>query len=571
MYPIPFSFSGERPYDPARGGLPLPLTLPDDDEQITVQYGWEWYAYIQGMLKRLCYADAWQGTEAEQLIATQGAQQLIELLAIPVTPEDLCTGGCVLYGMDAPFMAYAPNDPFRTPNFTPPGYLLPCWYHDALLRPEWVLGSDVMVNFLAIPGGFNALIQSGLPRMGFQVNGAGEIEIEFVRMPQGGSFLVTVDNALDGGHLINTNAVDIGDFLSLQTVLQLFGLVMDLETINTVVFELLIAEPGVHTIWITAVPNFSTSEIFGFGGGIRRISLCGWQTPADWIEPMMRANAHWIEWRPNDQHPWVQLLEVLDGEDGEDGYSVNLRNNDEMIQYRQEPLPPTVLEWTNLFAVPEDGAQGPAGPQGEPGAQGPAGAQGEPGAPGAPGAQGEQGIPGETGATGEQGIPGEPGQQGQQGEQGIPGADGLSYEDDLSDVDHDDHWYLGFPPYVYAFNIVLGTLVEGVGIEPVGDGPYVVIINRAVNMPIELLRITFSLGAITNISLRVRLLAKREIDGDTDIWTVLKDDIYDSLPIIDEDLWRGIEPGIREITIEITTDDSDQWFLTRTHSIERWG
>ena len=78
------------------------------------------------------------------------------------------------------------------------------------------------------------------------------------------------------------------------------------------------------------------------------------------------------------------------------------------------------------FTIPR-GAQGPAGPKGDPGAQGPAGPKGDPGEQGPkgdPGAQGPQGPKGDPGAQGPAGPKGDPGAQGPKGDPGDPGAQG---------------------------------------------------------------------------------------------------------------------------------------------------
>src|SRR3989304_4463893 len=302
---------------------------------------------------------------------------LFRSLAIPTFPDG-CENGCVHYTITAPFFKFLPNDPFQSPDYTPPGYLLPPWYHNAPGQMPWVHDDDAMVNWLSWQGSLEGLLGPGLPRVGFQVNGMGEIEIEFVLQVQGGAFLISVDNQFDSVKYVDVNAISIKDIPSLEGLLNFLGMFTQWTTVQTNVVEIAIGEPGLHTIWITAIPTYDAALIVGFGGGIRRVSLCGFDSIGDWVMPQMRANNRWIEWRPNEAHGWVQLLEVLDGEDGEDGYSVNLRTEEEMVQYRQEPLPPTVLEWTDLFPVPQDGAQGPQGDQGEPGAPG---APGEPGGP----------------------------------------------------------------------------------------------------------------------------------------------------------------------------------------------
>lgn len=162
------------------------------------------------------------------------------------------------------------------------------------------------------------------------------------------------------------------------------------------------------------------------------------------------------------------------GPAGEDGRSVELRNDGEVIQYRQT----NDSGWTDLVPLSEiagpqgpqgvkgdkgdtgdTGATGPAGPQGPVGEIGPQGPQGEQGLrgpkgdtgasgaqgpkgdkgdPGAPGAQGQKGDNGDTGATGPIGPAGPQGATGATGPQGIQGISGANGTDGTNGVDGAD-------------------------------------------------------------------------------------------------------------------------------------
>ena len=100
------------------------------------------------------------------------------------------------------------------------------------------------------------------------------------------------------------------------------------------------------------------------------------------------------------------------GPAGEDGRSVELRNDSEVIQYRQT----NDNGWTDLVPLSEiTGPQGPKGATGDTGATGPQGPIGTTGA---------QGLKGDTGAVGATGASGPKGDQGLQGIQGIQGVKG---------------------------------------------------------------------------------------------------------------------------------------------------
>jgi len=87
------------------------------------------------------------------------------------------------------------------------------------------------------------------------------------------------------------------------------------------------------------------------------------------------------------------------------------------------------VRWSDIDGVPSDlgGAQGVAGPQGDPGAQGvagPTGAKGDAGEQGPIGPAGPQGVKGDPGDVGPQGLQGDTGPQGEVGPQGPPGEGG---------------------------------------------------------------------------------------------------------------------------------------------------
>lgn len=71
-------------FDPALDELTPLTSWPDDaGNYIIVRYNKSYYKFILGVMQRLCYSDAWEGTEGEKLLATQKAWRLIEMLGTP--------------------------------------------------------------------------------------------------------------------------------------------------------------------------------------------------------------------------------------------------------------------------------------------------------------------------------------------------------------------------------------------------------------------------------------------------------------------------------------------------------
>lgn len=79
------SFETERdltfsPYDTARFPLLLPASLPSDSPLIYRGVSASYWQFIRGMLGRLLYSDAWEGTDEEKADAVQATLQTIDLL-----------------------------------------------------------------------------------------------------------------------------------------------------------------------------------------------------------------------------------------------------------------------------------------------------------------------------------------------------------------------------------------------------------------------------------------------------------------------------------------------------------
>lgn len=197
-------------------------------------------------------------------------------------PSDPCEDGCVEYQPNAGFITYAPNDPFRTPDFAPTGYLLPPWYNNPGIPLPGVLPSDAMVNFLGIPNAF-AIPTAGFPRARIHWTGSGEIEIELVQIPQGGLVMLTIDDDPLSAQFVDLTSIGVAEIASIGFVLGALGIETDAQVVNTHVWEYDEPDPGDHHIDVTFLPNVGILDelIVGFGGGIRKVTLCGNEIGAD--------------------------------------------------------------------------------------------------------------------------------------------------------------------------------------------------------------------------------------------------------------------------------------------------
>lgn len=188
-------------------------------------------------------------------------------------PSDPCEDGCIDYLPNTGFIRYEPNDPFRTPLLVPPGYTYTPWYTNPTIPLPGVIPTDAMVNQLSVLA--PALPLSGFPRFSFEFDGRGEVEIELVNVPAGGFCVVVLDENLFNVKIVNTSS-NLLDIVSIAGLLAALGIdTEDANVVDTDVVEIEVENVGHHRIDVTFLPNLGGETILGFGGGLRRITLCG--------------------------------------------------------------------------------------------------------------------------------------------------------------------------------------------------------------------------------------------------------------------------------------------------------
>lgn len=258
------------------------------------------------------YISRWKGSVTQDEIDVWLADLTAELIGdsnecAPGIDEDL---DCTNYMPDALFIDYAPNDPFQTPDLVPEGYLfVPPWYSNPGVPLPGVIPTDAMVNFLAIGafGDLFGLIESGLPRFHIDIDGEGEVELEFVKVPQGGNVLIVQDGDPLQQQVFDLNALQLGE---LGTLEDLFDIVIEESLNDTAVCEVHFATPGLHTIDVTFFPNIASDVIVGMGGGLRRVSLCGVAPEAEVSMPQFQVVDCVLQWRPNGSAAWADLVDL---------------------------------------------------------------------------------------------------------------------------------------------------------------------------------------------------------------------------------------------------------------------
>jgi hypothetical protein len=217
-----------------------------------------------------------------------------------------CTGTledcCFTFLPDDPKIEYAPNDPFRTPDHVPAGYLLPPWDLDDG-RPS--VGLD------SLPIGiFNPIaILSGFPRFKVRCKGNGTALLYLRKAGNGGYAYITVDGN-PAGTIVDLASWSILDFEGWADILApIIGAITGNENPREIV-EVQLVGSGEHYIDVTFLPKLGGLFVLqGFGGQLEQVKICT-DEPQD-MEPEMPPEFRMIdcvlEYRPNPDADWVTL------------------------------------------------------------------------------------------------------------------------------------------------------------------------------------------------------------------------------------------------------------------------
>lgn len=191
----------------------------------------------------------------------------------PQQPEE--GEGCQEINAFHPAISYNPNHPVLQPNFAG-DYDAEVWSTGA--GYPFATGDDAMINPLGwVSLSIAEAFTIGLPSFTVNFSGAGEVDLHFIGQVQGGAFWVFPDGNWLVGDLVNTQAQDITDLLSVETFLGLIELALQgdyqsFEVVHTMTFE----TEGDHTITAWHIPHGEAEPPFvGLGGGLRKIQFCG--------------------------------------------------------------------------------------------------------------------------------------------------------------------------------------------------------------------------------------------------------------------------------------------------------
>lgn len=343
-------------------------------------------------------------TEALQAALLSAIHQATDCGALTESCE---TNLCTYYFLkDRPsFVTWAPMSPWRpTSAGIPLPYLSNVWEIQTQNVPALgLLEGDIFVSPGALPLGFDVAlyILNGFPRFNFYVEGAEEVEIEFLSVPQGGAALVSVDSfPLEIVDLQSLSLLDVNSWLDAME--DVIGQIQFGQTniANEVLLEIPLPSIGRHRIDVTFIPRLSVdlTEI-GFGGGIRRIGICG-DNAVGIVNTEFRLNGCNLEYRNQDDEPWVTVGDVCGppGADGADGVNgIDGQAGPAGADGQNAPIP--IFEWGTgddeyklLIDADADGTPDYISPV----LRGPQGAQGIPGVNGVDGQDGADGQDGQN-------------------------------------------------------------------------------------------------------------------------------------------------------------------------------
>lgn len=203
------------------------------------------------------------------------ADETVRDLLTPVTDTSDCAeDGCVEYPAFSTLVGYAPQNPMLEPDYIPAGYTKPPFYifHDQLVNFGAQEG-DVIVDFTSLTSATLGQIGlQGLPRIRIPFEGIGQMELELLKIPQGGLIYITKDGSPIGGRFVDASTITVTEALTIIDIFLEAG--FDGTYVDTVITEINFDTIGHHFVDITFLPNVNLNVLVGFGGGLRSVRIC---------------------------------------------------------------------------------------------------------------------------------------------------------------------------------------------------------------------------------------------------------------------------------------------------------
>lgn len=275
------------PYDPGsvtkRGNdktlFPLP-SLSDDGSRLCVRVNIpnipaHRQAFI-GAIYNLTRWYSWSRDEAHtgKVIAAVWRDVFLDMMAHfydgceDCPPEPSCRD----YPTDSGVLSYFPTNPFTEPENIPNQF-----YNKP---PFYLLHGDVLTDITvpsANPLDLPYLAETELPRIRVTVNGDKLVRLYLLSIIQGGYASIVVDDNPLTANWVDLTRASLLDFQALLNAIQEGLGIGDLNGIlvEDVIVEVKLETVEEHHIDIIFWPKFNTEVIVGFGGGLRKVEICG--------------------------------------------------------------------------------------------------------------------------------------------------------------------------------------------------------------------------------------------------------------------------------------------------------
>jgi hypothetical protein len=375
----------------------ITMRLPEDRGE-TLSYNLD-YAQVRALLV-LAESISWRTRHTslpawinEDFTLRDFADETIKALLTPIMTGDCGDDACIEYPAASTLLGYAPQNPMFQPDYTPTGYTKPPFYifHDQLVNFGAQEG-DVIVDFTSLTSvTLGQIGLAGMPRIRIPFDGIGQMELELLKIPQGGLCYITKDGSPIGGSWVDLSSVTVLEAATIIDAILEIG--FDGTYVDNQIHEINFDTAGSHYVDITFLPNVNTNVLLGFGGGIRSVRICKNEGEVEVIGNIRLKPDTCSIIQQFIGDTWTDIFDLSDcdelvGEDGvngENGASPEIRVSGGYIQWKLE----TSDTWIDLILVSSlVGATGATGATGSTGATGATGAIGE------KGDKGDKGDPG---------------------------------------------------------------------------------------------------------------------------------------------------------------------------------
>lgn len=256
----------------------------------------------------------WTTTEQAQI--KTWAAQLEDEFSTPIADcdQELNCLDCVDYAPNSARIEWTPQDPYTQPDFTPDGWSVPPWFVVEEGSIPDVTGAevgDVLSTFDRFAFVDPDSYDREYPHFRVNWNGAAEVELHLLSVPQGGLAIIQLD---DGDfNLVELSSYSVADIDSyIAALLEILDLTINGEIYGEVIYELKTETAGAHHADVTLYPTLSIEEFVGWGGGLRKVTICG-EVGAEECDSMdVRQNEETpcILEKTEDGETWVEFADL---------------------------------------------------------------------------------------------------------------------------------------------------------------------------------------------------------------------------------------------------------------------